>query len=1114
MAYKLISKDTPLPPQLQQATRLAPPPPVLPSPPPARPPAPPPAPPASPELQCNTYVPPTSLLPDPITSYLHSSRYHMTQIPSLLPVGIDPKSINSEREKRVLSRMQYRYQKPNISLQDDIHTKSLKLHYKQSKLRNELLAGVNNATTLASSADRLSYRRIKKITLRESRHVEAMEQEQRRIQQESICAAKDNRLNTICDQGSELISMSKKNFAKCVKLGDAVIHYHQNYEKEKHKKREHIAKERMLALKNDDEEAYAKLLDKAKDTRLTDLLKQTDQFLKSLTISVYEQQNTSRHMVNGDEPDQDAIAAAAAAAADYHCITHQIQECVSQPSTMVGGRLKDYQIKGLHWMVSLYNNNLNGILADEMGLGKTIQTISLITYLIEKKRHNGPFLIIAPLSTLTNWTLEFDKWAPSVSKIVYKGRPETRKELTNIVKAGQFQVLLTTFEFIIRDSYALGKVKWLYLIMDEGHRMKNANSKLTSTLRQEYYAQYRLVLTGTPLQNNLPELWALLNFVLPKIFKSVKTFEEWFNAPFSRQGVQDKVGLDEEEQMLVIQRLHKVLRPFLLRRLKSDVESELPDKVERVIKCKLSSLQLKIYQQLKNTSVVYVNNSDDSPISAKGLNNTIMQLRKVCNHPFVFEGVESVLNPRGKSNELLFRCSGKFELLDRMLPKLQRAGHRVLIFFQMTSIMNIMEDYLNWRNYHYLRLDGSTKSDDRSTLLYHFNQPDSPYFIFLLSTRAGGLGLNLQAADTVIIFDSDWNPQQDLQAQDRAHRIGQTKEVRIYRLVTSNSIEETILARAQYKLDIDGKVIQAGKFDYRSTEDDREALLRTLLEDRIAGQGGERYCGEDVSNDKLNDILKRSDKELEIFKAVDMERGDQKEVSKERLIQEEELPSMLDEPGKVIMASNSMALDSDRSRRAKKDVIYDDGLTDAQFMLAIERGQEIPQIGKKRSLDITPKLTRKRSQRLDPRKALQMDTVPRAVREQLTEIFEACYKAVEDSIEFEGEDFYRQRCELFMDLVDKKEYPEYYTLIKNPISMNMIKERIHSFYYENVQEFKNDFHVMFENACIFNEEDSIVYKDATEMERILYQHLEKQLARDTLPEYRNIKTTTKSDYSL
>ena len=726
--------------------------------------------------------------------------------------------------------------------------------------------------------------------------------------------------------------------------------------------------------------------------------------------------------------------------------------------------------------------------------------------------------------------MEFDKWAPSVSKIVYKGPPQTRKEFANIVRTGHFQVLLTTFEYIIRDTQVLSGIKWLYLIMDEGHRMKNANSKLTITLRQSYHARYRLILTGTPLQNNLPELWSLLNFILPEIFKSVETFEEWFNIPFSNQGAQDKIDLNEEEQLLVIKRLHKVLRPFLLRRLKSDVESELPEKLERLVKCKLSSLQLKIYQQLKNTSAIYINNNNDnsqvkkivlksililiymysySPIAVKGLNNTIMQLRKICNHPFVFDGVENALNPRGKSNDLLYRCSGKFELLDRMLPKLQKTGHRVLIFFQMTGIMNIMEDYLNWRSYHYLRLDGSTKSDDRSTLLYHFNQPNSPYFIFLLSTRAGGLGLNLQSADTVIIFDSDWNPHQDLQAQDRAHRIGQTKEVRIFRLVTSNSVEERILARTQYKLDIDGKVIQAGKFDNRGTEEDQEALLRILLEDKIDEEYKELVYNEDTSNEELNEMLKRSDKELTVFKMIDIER--EKLSGKERLIQEDELPSVFDQPPNTIIDPGLMPFELDRSRKAKENVRYDDGLTDEQFLRAIERGDEIPQIAKKRLLQTIPKSSRKRN-RVGSNEALETDTVSKLVRKQLTEIFEACYKEVENLIEFEDDESYRQRCDLFMDLVDKKEYPDYYTLIKNPISMNIIKERIHSFYYDNIQEFKNDFHVMFENARIFNEEGSIVYQDADEMEKILDQQLEKQCPRGILPKYQKKKTTAESDY--
>jgi ATP-dependent helicase STH1/SNF2 len=265
-----------------------------------------------------------------------------------------------------------------------------------------------------------------------------------------------------------------------------------------------------------------------------------------------------------------------------------------------------------------------------------------------------------------------------------------------------------------------------------------------------------------------------------------------------------------------------VLRPFLLRRLKKDVESELPDKVERIIKCRMSGLQQNLYEIVrKKSTAAHLASSG----GMRKLNNTIMQLRKICNHPFVFEEVERVVNPAKENNELLFRTAGKFELLRRILPKFQVTNHKVLMFFQMTQIMTIMEDFLAMLGIPYLRLDGATKSEDRTDLLKVFNDPQSPYMIFLLSTRAGGLGLNLQSADTVIIFDSDWNPHQDLQAQDRAHRIGQTKEVRIYRLVTVESVEEMILARAQYKLNLDGKIIQAGKFDQKSTNEEREAML-------------------------------------------------------------------------------------------------------------------------------------------------------------------------------------------------------------------------------------------------------------------------------------------------
>ncbi|KAM9886349.1 hypothetical protein OXX79_014247, partial [Metschnikowia pulcherrima] len=276
-----------------------------------------------------------------------------------------------------------------------------------------------------------------------------------------------------------------------------------------------------------------------------------------------------------------------------------------------------------------------------------------------------------------------------------------------------------------------------------------------------------------------------------------------------------------------------------------------------------------------------------------------MQLRKICNHPFVFDEVEDVMNESRMSNDYLWRTSGKFELLDRILPKFKATGHRVLIFFQMTSVMNIFEDFLRLRDMKYMRLDGSTKAEDRQDMLKSFNHPESEYFCFLLSTRAGGLGLNLQSADTVIIFDTDWNPHQDLQAQDRAHRIGQKNEVRILRLITNDSVEEVILERAHQKLDIDGKVIQAGKFDNKSTAEEQEEFLKRLLD---AEQGDrENEENDSLDDDELNDILARSEEEKQFFTEMDTQRIIEEKVQSRqggyvnRLITKEELPAVFTE---------------------------------------------------------------------------------------------------------------------------------------------------------------------------------------------------------------------------
>merc|ERR1712223_670320 len=327
---------------------------------------------------------------------------------------------------------------------------------------------------------------------------------------------------------------------------------------------------------------------------------------------------------------------------DYYSIAHTVSESISeQASILVGGKLKEYQIKGLEWMVSLNNNNLNGILANEMGLGKTIQTIALVTYLMEKKKNMGPYLIIVPLSTLSNWMMEFEKWAPSVVALSYKGSPQARRSAQATIRSGRFNALVTTYEYVIKDKAIMSKIRWKYMIIDEGHRMKNHHCKLTQILNTYYTSNNRLLLTGTPLQNKLPELWALLNFLLPSIFKACNTFEQWFNAPFAITG--EKVELNEEETILIIRRLHKVLRPFLLRRLKKDVESQLPDKVEYIIKCEMSGMQRRLYSHMQEKGVLLMDNSAQKKpgqSGAKALMNTIMQLRKLCNHPFMFQQVE------------------------------------------------------------------------------------------------------------------------------------------------------------------------------------------------------------------------------------------------------------------------------------------------------------------------------------------------------------------------------------------------------------------------------------------------------------------------------------------
>ncbi|KAL7668177.1 hypothetical protein ACOME3_008891 [Neoechinorhynchus agilis] len=744
---------------------------------------------------------------------------------------------------------------------------------------------------------------------------------------------------------------------------------------------------------------------------------------------------------------------------------------------------------------------------------------------------------VEAISTLSNWSNEFEKWTPSVHVIIYKGPPQTRRLLTSSIKSGRFNALLTTYDYIIKDKAVLSKVRWKYMIIDEGHRMKNHHCKLTQVLNTYYIAPHRLLLTGTPLQNKLPELWALLNFLLPSIFKSCSTFEQWFNAPFATTG--ERVELNREETLLIIRRLHRVLRPFLLRRLKKDVESQLPEKIEYILKCDLSAIQRKLYNSMQKSGVLVVD-TGGGKAGSKTLLNTIMQLRKICNHPFMFEEIEQKLahhlgyNGNAVSGYDLYRVSGKFELLDRILPKLHVRNHKVLLFCQMTTLMTIMEDYFHLRGYKYLRLDGQTKSEDRGELLTQFNSDGADVFVFLLSTRAGGLGLNLQKADTVIIFDSDWNPHQDLQAQDRAHRIGQKNAVLVLRLMSVNTVEERIQAAAKYKLNVDEKVIQAGMFDAKSTANERRQFLQAILMQEAEDADDEEEVPDD---DAINQMIARSEEEYDMFQRMDQERRERDKVElggKCRLFQDSELPSWLledDNAGNLVNETVS-------ERRNKKSIDYTDDLMERPWMNATEdvdfEALEVQRKNTRRSRKrragiisytespddafgvvnneesdvdkyVNPRIQSNSSVRSKRGRGASIIAIggnggriggsrggragqrPRRSDEsddKATNELEFKLNALLNIVLQYRDTDSRILSTAFMKLPTKRELKDYYNIIKNPIDFNKIKQRIRSRYYKSIDHLQEDVELLCRNAQEYNIEGSPIFEDSVVIESV------------------------------
>ncbi|KAK8187776.1 SNF2 family helicase/ATPase-like protein PasG [Phyllosticta capitalensis] len=700
-----------------------------------------------------------------------------------------------------------------------------------------------------------------------------------------------------------------------------------------------------------------------------------------------------------------------------------------QPGLVTGGTMRSYQLEGLEWLTSLYENGLNGILADEMGLGKTIQTLAFLAFLREKGVY-GPFLIAAPLSTTMNWVEEVRKWTPTVPVLLYHGSKAERAELRRkrLKKPGspEFPIVVTSYEICMNDRKFLANFGWKFIIVDEGHRIKNLDCKLIREL-QSYQSANRLLITGTPLQNNLAELWSLLHFLMPTIFDKLSSFESWFD--FS--ALKDREGYEtiftEEREQKLISSLHAILKPFLLRRVKTDVERLMPKKREYVLYAPLSPLQRELYQAiLDGTSRSYLEekavesmssntatprssrsttslkrkaldsgyttpskssktsrdttpgsavssvgrrrrgaanksyeevsdtkffkkleaeaaeDSDATPnsrqtpdteaeeedlraatlslakkqIGAKKLQNPVMQLRLCCDSPynFFYPFIDPSTGDTKPPDETLVSTSGKMLLLDTLLKRLFDDGHKVLVFSQFKTQLDLLETYAEeLRGWRTCRIDGSVKQEDRQKLIKAFNKPASasaspkskrnsrrkapssspdplapssdveeeddprPANLFLLSTRAGGQGINLAAADTVILFDSDWNPQQDLQAQDRAHRIGQTRNVLVYRFATRNTVETQLLHSAEGKRRLEKLVIRKGGLSRSAAKEEREEVeeLRRLLrkEDGVrwdveeGKEGARGLLGEDelrILTDRSDEAYERAEKGVDV----------------------------------------------------------------------------------------------------------------------------------------------------------------------------------------------------------------------------------------------------------
>ncbi|KAJ6679702.1 ATP-DEPENDENT HELICASE BRM [Salix purpurea] len=885
--------------------------------------------------------------------------------------------------------------RPDLVLRLQIEEKKLRLLDLQARLRDDV---DQQQQEIMAMPDRL-YRKFVRLC-------ERQRMELTRQVQASQKAIREKQLKSIMQWRKKLLETHWVIRDARTARNRGVAKYHERMLREFSKRRDDDRNKRMEALKNNDVERYREMLLEQQTSIsgdaseryavLSSFLTQTEEYLHKLggKITATKNQQEVKEAANAAAAAarlqgllEEEVRAAAACAGEevmirnrfvemnaprdnssvnkYYNLAHAVNErVIRQPSMLRAGTLRDYQLVGLQWMLSLYNNKLNGILADEMGLGKTVQVMALIAYLMEFKGNYGPHLIIVPNAVLVNWKSELHNWLPSVSCIYYVGGKDQRSKLfSQEVSAMKFNVLVTTYEFIMYDRSKLSKVDWKYIIIDEAQRMKDRESVLARDL-DRYRCQRRLLLTGTPLQNDLKELWSLLNLLLPEVFDNRKAFHDWFSKPFQKEAPMhdgEDDWLETEKKVIIIHRLHQILEPFMLRRRVQDVEGSLPPKVSVVLRCRMSSIQSTIYDWIKSTGTIRVDPEDEKHRVQKNpayqakvyktLNNRCMELRKTCNHPLLNYPYFSDL-----SKDFLVKSCGKLWILDRILIKLQRTGHRVLLFSTMTKLLDILEEYLQWRRLVYRRIDGTTSLEDRESAIVDFNSQDSDCFIFLLSIRAAGRGLNLQSADTVIIYDPDPNPKNEEQAVARAHRIGQTREVKvIYMEAVVNKIsssqkedelrsggtvdlEDDLVGKdrymgsieslirnniQQYKIDMADEVINAGRFDQRTTHEERRMTLETLLHDE------ERYqeTMHDVpSLQEVNRMIARSEDEVDLFDQMDEEFDWTDEMTRY-----DQVPKWLRASTKEVEATIALL-----SKKPSKAILY----TDAMGMVSGEMETE------------------------------------------------------------------------------------------------------------------------------------------------------------------------------